>query len=170
MPQVRPLERYGDAKVSRFESFNGVDAASVSTDAQLRLAQDLVVGKTQAQIEALFADVGVDVRQGVGQDWSAEATAQRIFDVATSFYELFAEQNGDLDGESVITAYEDEIRGAIEKGFADAMEILEGMQVPSEVLDTANDTMTLLSERLDKFFADLREPPGASPDAAQEQR
>ena len=55
LPQVRPLERYGDAKVSRFESFNGVDAASVSTDAQLRLAQDLVVGKTQAQIEALLA-------------------------------------------------------------------------------------------------------------------
>jgi len=168
-PTVQTLSKTGYDRAGKARPVVAAvgDKATVSTDAQMRLAQDLVVGRSQAEIEKLFADIGVDVDESPGTDWSAEATAQRIFDFATAFYQKFADDNPDLDEGSKITAYEDEIRGAIERGFSEAIEILEGMQVPGEVLDTANETMTLLSEKLDRFFGDLR---GESADGEESQQ
>ncbi len=110
-PTVQTLSKTGYDRAGKARPVVAAvgDKATVSTDAQMRLAQDLVVGRSQAEIEKLFADIGVDVDESPGTDWSAEATAQRIFDFATAFYQKFADDNPDLDEGSKITAYEDEI-------------------------------------------------------------
>lgn len=96
-----------------------------------------------------------DAAPVAGVDYSPEATARRIVDFATGFLDRFAESRGGLD-EEVLDEFMDLIEGAIDEGFAQAREILEGIaggDLPADVNGTIGRTRDLVDEYLEAFRA-----------------
>ena len=67
-----------------------------------------------------------------GLDVSPEATAQRIVDLSTGFFEAFKAQNPDEDEAVLLDRFMETIGKGIEQGFREAREILDGLQVLEE--------------------------------------
>ena len=62
-------------------------------------------------------------------DVSPEATADRIIQGSTAFYQAFKEQNSELGEEESLNEFLNVIKTGIEKGFAEAKEILDSLSV-----------------------------------------
>lgn len=62
-------------------------------------------------------------------DVSPEATADRIIQGSTAFYQAFKEQNSDLNEEESLNEFLNVIGAGIEKGFDQAKDILESLSV-----------------------------------------
>ena len=102
--------------------------------------QTSLLGETGKKVQALFDKHGVELPSTEGIDWSADATAQRIFDFASSFVELHKQQNPDMDEAEAIDTYETIIRGAVDKGVGEALEMLEGGGFLEHSVDLARET------------------------------
>lgn len=72
------------------------------------------------------------INNAMGQDNSAEATAGRILSMSTGFYEAYAARYPNKDAETVARDFVQLIRGGFEKGFAEAKDILSGLNVLGE--------------------------------------
>lgn len=132
------------------------DRLALSVEAANRHMQASLLTETGKEVQALFDKYGVELPSADGTDWSADATAQRIFDFASSFLELHKSQNPELDEAEAIDTYETIIRGAVDKGVGEALEMLAsgGFLEQSEAL--ARETQGLIHQKFDAFFADLR--------------
>lgn len=108
--------------------------------------------------EVLEAEYGVEAIQSAadsGMDFSPEATAERIVGFATSFFGAFMDRQGGEDKEGSLQEFMDIIRGAIDKGFEEAKDILEGLQVlEGDIASNIDQTYNLIQEGLDRFQAD----------------
>ena len=81
----------------------------------------------------LAPEFGPDaINNAMGQDNSAEATAGRILSMSTGFYEAYAARYPGKDPETVARDFVQLIRGGFEKGFAEAKDILGGLNVLGE--------------------------------------
>ena len=81
----------------------------------------------------LAPELGPDaINNAMGQDNSAEATAGRILSMSTGFYEAYAARYPGKDPETVARDFVQLIRGGFEKGFAEAKDILSGLNVLGE--------------------------------------
>ncbi|NLG17068.1 MAG: DUF5610 domain-containing protein [Fibrobacter sp.] len=76
----------------------------------------------------------------VPEYWNAENTSQRIVDFATSFFDAFQGAGAD---------FLDTIKGAIEKGFEEAFEILGPL--PEAVSELTGSTYDLVMQKLDNW-------------------
>ena len=89
-----------------------------------------------------------------GIDFSPEATAERIVAFSTQFLASYREQNPQMDEEQSLTAFVEIIRGGIEQGFAEAKDILGGLNVLSgDIANNIDKTYELVQEGL-KYFVD----------------
>jgi hypothetical protein len=81
--------------------------------------------------EALEPTLGKDAIQkaAASQDNSPEATAGRIVQLSTAFYDAFRQQKGLEDSEETRKQFIDVIQGGFEKGFKEAQDVLEGLKV-----------------------------------------
>ncbi|MDR2113422.1 MAG: DUF5610 domain-containing protein [Candidatus Accumulibacter sp.] len=87
------------------------------------------------------------------QDNSAEATAGRILSISTGFYESYAQQHAGEDPEAIAKNFVSLIRGGFEKGFGEARNILEGMNVfNGEVQSGVMKTYDLVQKGYDDFL------------------
>ena len=83
--------------------------------------------------------------------FSPENTSERIVDFATSFFGMYLENHAD-DGTTVqeqLNDFMELVKGAIDKGFDRAREILGNMPKPVE--DTMNETYDLVQLKLDAW-------------------
>lgn len=64
-----------------------------------------------------------------GLDFSPQATADRIVSMSTAFFGKYAENHPEKDLETALNDFTKLIGGGIEKGFAEAREILDGLKV-----------------------------------------
>lgn len=103
--------------------------------------------------EQLQADFGPDALQGaIGQDNSPEGTAGRIVSLSTAFFSAFQKQNSDLEGDEALSKFMDTIKGGIEKGFKEARDILQGLQVLNgDIASNIDKTYELVMKGLDDF-------------------
>ncbi|MFA7607212.1 MAG: DUF5610 domain-containing protein [Rhodocyclaceae bacterium] len=93
------------------------------------------------------------------QDNSAEATAGRILDFATGFFDAYAAQRPNDDPEQVARDFVDLIRGGFEKGFGEARDILSGLGVfAGDVESGVMKTHELVHKGLDDFLASKLPP------------
>lgn len=96
-----------------------------------------------------------------GLDVSPVATADRIVSMSTAFFSKYQEQNPDLSDEQAATKFTEIIRGGIEKGFAEARGILEGLKVlEGDIASNINTTYDLVQEGLRAFvdsYAEVKE-------------
>lgn len=156
--------------------WDGFDMGQFKAEMNARLLEQ--IGEAKKALEAagvkfyggegkLYDLEGVDTSEysdevmGVGKEWGAEATSQRIVDFAMAFR-----------GHSSAKGLSDEefmakIRGAIEAGFGSAKEDLGNLPGPTGKL--FNDTYAATMDKLDKAFEQLKgssAKPGADPVAA----
>jgi hypothetical protein len=121
-------------------------------------SQALVFRSAIERINELLApELGPDAIQSAvanGVDTSPEATAGRIVQLSTAFYEGYARQHPGEDPEKLATDFVNLIRGGFEKGFGEARDILEGLGVfNGEVQSGVQKTYELVQKGYDEFLA-----------------
>jgi hypothetical protein len=89
------------------------------------------------------AQTYTDEQMGVGKEWGAEATSQRIVDFAMGFKGMAGDEE-----------FMEKIRAAIEEGFKQAKDDLGELPGPTGKL--FNDTYKATMDKLDKAFADMK--------------
>ncbi|MFO0750964.1 MAG: DUF5610 domain-containing protein [Myxococcota bacterium] len=123
----------------------------------LEYLQEALTTRVGKAVEEKLAAQGVDLNDAVGVDVSPEATADRIFRGTTSLLATFARQNPKLSQSDLVDKFETTIRGAIKKGYNEAVHILEGFQeFDDKVRGLVQQTQDVLDKKLDTYFADLR--------------
>jgi len=89
---------------------------------------------------------------GQDQDTSPQATADRIVAFATNFYGNYRERNQDLTEEQAMDDFMAKIGGGIDQGFADAKDILKGLQqLEGKVASDIDETYDLIQQGLQSF-------------------
>lgn len=89
-----------------------------------------------------------------GDPFSPEATASRIANFALSFFPAFAADNPDMTYDEQVNAFQRMVEGAVGQGFSEALAILGNM--PDEVSNQIDETMSLVRDKLSSFFDNLR--------------
>lgn len=88
-----------------------------------------------------------------GLDVSPEATAKRIISQSTGFFQAYQKQHPDKDLETAAQDFVELIGSGIERGFAEAREILSGLDVlQGEVAANIDRTYDLVQEGLKGFL------------------
>ena len=106
--------------------------------------------------EALAPTLGPDaIQNAMGQDNSAEATAERIVSMSTAFFEAYVARRPDDDPETVLRDFMGVIRGGFEKGFGEARDILSGLGVFNGAVEAdVTKTRELVLQGYDRFMLD----------------
>ncbi|MBT4837986.1 MAG: DUF5610 domain-containing protein [Methylococcales bacterium] len=85
-------------------------------------------------------------------DYSPEATAGRIVEMATAFFPAYKEQHPELDDETALDRFMEVIGKGIDTGFEDAKKILGGLEeFKGEVADNVDKTYDLVQNGLTDF-------------------
>lgn len=110
--------------------------------------------------ELLEPSLGADALQGkMSEDNSPEATANRILSLSTGFYDAYAAQRKGDDPEQIAKDFVGLIRGGFEKGFNEAKDILQGLQVfGGEIESGVMKTYALVQKGYDDFLAAKLKP------------
>ncbi|KGJ96842.1 DUF5610 domain-containing protein [Colwellia psychrerythraea] len=88
-----------------------------------------------------------------GVDFSPEATAERIVAFSTQFLASYREQHPEMGEEESLTAFVDIISGGIEQGFAEAKDILGGLNVfAGDIATNIDKTYQLVQDGLQSFI------------------
>lgn len=117
--------------------------------------------------KVLEADLGANaIETGYqnGLDVSPEATADRIVSLTTAFFPAFQEQNPELSQSEAAERFTEVIRGGIDQGFAEAREILDGLNVlEGDIATNIDSTYELVQDKLNAFLDSFN--PSESADA-----
>lgn len=134
------------------------DAVDMSPVAEsLKIGQEALQTKLGEQISAAFDAIGVDLEEAVGVDYSPGAVSDRITDFAASMFELYRNDRPEMSDDDAIDRFEELFVGGVESGYSEAMDLLEGMKMPDQVLSVSRETKGLIDSKLGDFFAGLRE-------------
>jgi len=110
------------------------------------------------------------INQALGPDYAVksaelskytpEATAQRIYDGVTALFSAFQRQNASLENDELIDSFMSTIRGGIQKGYSDALGILEavGAFAVEGVKEGVEQTRILLESKLSNFEQQMKNP------------
>jgi hypothetical protein len=132
------------------------DLVKLSPEATLKYGQARLEEHVRTKLKEQFAAAGIDLDAAAGQDWSPDATAQRIFGFASGLLGAYRAQNPKLSESEVLTKFEGLMRGAVDTGYGQALEVLNGMGASDEILSTAQTTIDKVHSLFDGFFAELR--------------
>ncbi|MCP4445964.1 MAG: hypothetical protein GY811_11555 [Myxococcales bacterium] len=135
----------------------GPDIVELSEEAKgTVLSQGKIEEMLHARLAKTLEAQGVDLSEHQGLDYSPDAVSQRIVDYSISLYGVFREQNTSLSENEAMNKFESTIRGAVDNGFDDAMDILEGVGLSDDVLNMGRDTKAQIDSRFDDFFSRSR--------------
>ena len=88
------------------------------------------------QLEPTLGKNAAQSAYDLNLDVSPEATADRIIQGSTAFYQAFKEQNSELGEEESLNEFLNVIKTGIEKGFAEAKDILDSLSVLEGDIET----------------------------------
>lgn len=135
-----------------------IDSVQISLSSSLTIddANKILKDQLSEKINAAFKEAGVDIDieevQKQNQDTSPEATARRIVDFATGFFGVYAKNHGNEEDTGRLDGFMSLIRDAVDKGFADARDILKGIaDISGPVSDGIDRTYDLTQKGLDEF-------------------
>ncbi|MFZ2300951.1 MAG: DUF5610 domain-containing protein [Gallionella sp.] len=105
--------------------------------------------------QALAPELGENAIQAAadsGTDFSPQATADRIVSLSTVFFGKYAEQHPEKDLETALNDFTELIGGGIEKGFAEARQILDGLKVlEGDIASNIDQTYEMVQSGLKSF-------------------
>ncbi len=109
--------------------------------------------------ELLLPELGENAVQQAadsGIDFSPEATAERIVGFATGFFPVFLDTHSNEDPQAALDEFMQIIRDAIEQGFSEAREILDGLSVlEGDIAANIDTTFELVLEGLERFEIEM---------------
>lgn len=110
--------------------------------------------------ETLQADFGENaIQNAAGQDNSPEATAERIVQLSTGFFEAYKKQNPGKDESVALKDFMQTIKGGFEQGFKEASNILSGLNVLSgDIASNVQKTYDLVQKGYADFEAAQAQP------------
>lgn len=131
------------------------DLRSGVTKDFLQSALTTEIGK---QVQDVLGKHGLSLTDAAGLDWSAEATSDRIVAGTTALLHTFARQNPELSNEELLDRFESTIRSSIDRGYQQALSILEAVSTFSpEVKELGQRTIAMTHDKLTTWFAEQRE-------------
>ncbi len=117
-------------------------------------------------VEILMVQVSMQVSSRVGAtdsvqqayssplDLSPDATANRIFQFSMGMFGIYQAQHPDEPSDVALANFEELVRGAIDEGFDDALQILDKLGKLDEATNEfVNNTRSILGRLLDAFFS-----------------
>ena len=153
------LPEHSKAEPYRSDAVKGLPVVSIGfKERPLALLLSSILDKVN---EFIAADLGEDAVQKAydsGLDVSPEATADRIVNLSTGFFEAFKKQHAGEDESEVRQQFMDTIGKGIERGFAEARKILDGLGVlEGDIAGSIDQTYDLIQDGLDNFRAQFEE-------------
>ena len=140
------------------------DAVLLNIGSQIDVSYSQKVLETELgqQLNSALQQAGVDT--GMLQDglsgalnMSPEATANRIVAFATSFFGAFQANNAEQGGPQQVDGFAELIRGAVEEGFTQARDILEGIgKISGNVSSDIDRTFGMVMQGIDDFADEQR--------------
>ena len=136
----------------------GVDSVEISLTANMTVeaANGIVMDSLVEQINKAIQEAGIDLTveeaKTSGMDLSPESTARRIVEFAAGFLEGYESGRDHNPARVRISGFMSLIREAIQEGFHQARDFLEGITKLSETIDqNINRTFELANQYMDEF-------------------
>lgn len=135
-----------------------VEAQISSGNEPLSLLYRSAVAKLNELLEPELGPDALQQAQAGQIDFSPEAVAQRIVSFATAFFPDYRDNHPDSAEDEQLGGFLGLIRDAIDQGFREAREILEGLGVlQGGISDDIDRTYELIQQGLDAFEQDRRD-------------
>ncbi len=141
-----------------------------SNNDSLSLLYKTALEGINAELEPVLGENAAQKVYDAGVDTSPDATAERIVAFVSGFYSRYKELNPDRSEEEQLDSFLKIIGGGIEKGFADAKDILKGLKVyEGEISEGVDLTYAKVMSGLETFrqkmleLADQRAAETAAP-------
>lgn len=118
----------------------------------LHLLFSAAIDKLNEILAPEFGDNAIQRAAETPEEYTPEKTAQRIVSMTTGFYASYSEQHPEMDEEERINSFLEVIGSGIDQGFAEARDILSGMQVlEGGIKDGVDKTYELVQQGLSAF-------------------
>ncbi len=148
--QILLPEPSGDTEprpVDRFEL--SADIATAGT--AFRIVTERVMARIEVAVEQARELLGVG--PGAPMDTSPEATAERIFNFATGFFDTYQAQHPELDDETAREQFVELVWDAVQQGIQEARDILTAIAPISESVNAGIDKIAyILENRFTQFL------------------
>jgi len=119
----------------------------------LKLVYQAAIDDLNERLAPYLGESALQKGLGAGVDVSPEATANRIVSITTALFPLFLESNPDLEAQEGKEDFVSIIRSGVLQGFAEAREILQGLQVlDGDIATNIDKTFDLVQKGLDDFL------------------
>ncbi|MBN2529464.1 MAG: DUF5610 domain-containing protein [Deltaproteobacteria bacterium] len=135
-----------------------VDRVDLSTKLSIDDVNRLLEREVGKKVKQMFEKAGIDPSAIAETDWSPRATADRIFRGTTSLFEIWKAQHKNMSPEELIDSFEHVLRASVHQGANEAIGLIEAHKFEDEqsIVSTAKETISLVNERFDAYFEDLR--------------
>lgn len=106
-----------------------------------------------------FGDNAIQAASASGMDFSPQATADRIVSMSTAFFGRYTDNHPEKDMNTALIDFAQLVGGGIDKGFAEARQILDGLKVlEGDIAVNIDRTYELVQFGLDAFVANHSRP------------
>lgn len=118
----------------------------------LAFVYERAISAIQVEITQISKDNPAVASYLNAQDYSPEATATRIVSFATSFLGIHKANHKDMSDQEALNSFMEIIGNAIDKGFSEARDILEPLNVlQGSIKENIDTTYRLVQEKLTQF-------------------
>lgn len=133
---------------------NLTSAVNISAgDNPLQLIYQAMITKLNDELAPYLGSNSIQKGAKEGLDVSPAATADKIVSLATDFYDAFKAQHQNEDDQQVLDKFMDTIGSGIERGFAEAREILDQLgALQGSIATNVDQTFALMKIGLNNFY------------------
>ena len=111
-----------------------------------------------AELQPTMGEEAIQTAYDTGLDVSPEATADRIVSMSTAFFGSYSKQHPEMSQDEALESFVSVISGGIDKGFGEARDILDGLNVlEGDIAENIDKTYDLVQEGLKAFVDSFAE-------------
>jgi len=137
---------------------SAVEVSVSAGDQPLSLVLKAALEGINEALKETMGDNAIQKGYDAGLDVTPEATAGRIVSLSTAFFGKYQEMHPDMSQEEALTSFTDIISGGIDKGFAEARDILDGLGVlEGDIATNIDKTYALVQDGLKSFVENYGE-------------
>ena len=167
--------KIGEASKQAEPAKSGIDASKQAFNASiLKASMEVSLSAGNNSMSLLFktaienlnqvlapelGDNAIQAAADSGMDFGPQATADRIVSMSTAFFGRYAENHPEKDLETALNDFAQLIGGGIDKGFAEARQILDGLKVlEGDIASNIDKTYELVQSGLKSFVDNYPRP------------